>query len=160
MKDILQETRLKAGDGKFMVEKDLFEKVLHKFKLPNKRSYDFLCKSGKKFQDSCFKMCQRMFEEEVFPDTFKDTVPHMIFKGKCRKEHLQDNRFVRCKMWLTRLAEGLLVEGGMKGPLAEMLSGSLAQARGALVCLQVGPGQVPLNKEGCGWPVSRLSKVF
>ena len=63
-----------------------------------------------------------MFEEEVFPDTFKDTVPHMIFKGKCRKEQLQDNRFVRCKMWLTRLAEGLLVEGGMKGPLVEKSS--------------------------------------
>ena len=29
VKDILQETRLKDGDGMFMVEKDLFEKILH-----------------------------------------------------------------------------------------------------------------------------------
>ena len=53
---------------------------------------------------------------------YKDTVLHMIFKGKGRKEQLPDNRFVHCKMWLPRLAEGLLVEGGMKGPLVEQSS--------------------------------------
>ena len=53
IKDSLQEARLKATNGHFMAEKDLFNKVLKKFKSTNKKNYDFLVKSGNKFQESC-----------------------------------------------------------------------------------------------------------
>ena len=44
----------------------------------------------------------------------------MIFKGgKGRKEILSDNRFIHSKTWMPRLAEALVVEEGMKGPLVE-----------------------------------------
>ena len=105
-----------------MAEKDLFNKVLKKFKSTNRKNYDFLVKADNKFQDSCLKLCQRMFHDEIFPDSFKDTVLHMVYKCKGRKEELSSNRFIHCKPWLPRLAEALLVEGGMKGPLVEASS--------------------------------------
>ena len=42
----------------------------------------------------------------------------MIFKGgKGKKEELASNRFIHSKTWLPRLAEGLVVEAGLKAPL-------------------------------------------
>ena len=38
----------------------------------------------------------------------------MIYKGKGRKENLSDNRFIHCKEWLPRAAEGLVVQDGLK----------------------------------------------
>ena len=122
IKDALYESRLQAIDGDFMADKDLLAKVIHKFKYSKKKSYDFLVKSGPKFKDSCLKLCQRMFREEVFPDSYKDTVLNMVYKGKGNKEQLQNNRFVHCKLWQPRLAEALLVEGGMKEPLVSCSS--------------------------------------
>ena len=100
-----------------MASKELFEKVLKKFKSSGKRNYDFLIKAGPKFKDSCLKMCQKMFSNECFPSSFKETTLHMIFKGKGNKEEFSNNRFVHCKSWLPRLAEALIVEGEMKAPL-------------------------------------------
>ena len=61
-----------------------------------------------------------MIEREQFPNEFNETTLHMIFKGgKGKKEVLSDNRFIHSKSWMPRLAEALLVEGGMKQPLVE-----------------------------------------
>ena len=68
-----------------MVNKELFNKVLNKFKLSSKHSYDFLTKAGIKFQTSCFKMCDKMFHTECFPGSLKDTILHMIYKCKGKK---------------------------------------------------------------------------
>ena len=47
----------------------------------------------------------------------------MIFKGgKGRKEILSDSRFIHCKDFWARTAEGLIVEDGLKGPLIDMSS--------------------------------------
>ena len=100
-----------------MPGKELFEKVIEKFRLSGKRNYYFLVKAGQKFKDSCLKMCQRMFLEEQFPSSYKLTTLHMIYKGKGGKEQFSCNRFVDCKLWQPRLAEALLVEGGLKEPL-------------------------------------------
>ena len=80
----LNDLRMKSVEGQFMVDKELFNKVLKKFKSSSKHSYDFLTKAGPKFQASCLKLCQRMFETEQFPGSFKDTILHMIYKGKGR----------------------------------------------------------------------------
>ena len=114
------EAKLQETDGKFETNKEVFDSVIEKFRLSRKKNYDFLVKASKEFQHSLLKMCQAMLEKEQFPSAFKNTTLHMIFKGgKGRKENLTDNRFIHSKSWFPRLAEALLVQGGMKGPLVE-----------------------------------------
>ena len=114
------ESKLKENDGKFETNKEVFDGVIEKFKRSKKKNYDFLVKASNKFQTSLFKLCQVMLEKEQFPSAFKHTTLHMIFKGgKGRKEILTDNRFIHSKSWFPRLAEALVVQGGMKGPLVE-----------------------------------------
>jgi hypothetical protein len=61
-----------------------------------------------------------MIEKEKFPSSIKNTTLHMIFKGgKGRRQNLADNRFIHTKPWWPRLAEGLIVEEGLKQPLVE-----------------------------------------
>ena len=45
----------------------------------------------------------------------------MIYKGRGRRENLSSNRFIHCKSWLPRAAEGLVVQEGLREAL---LSGS------------------------------------
>ena len=64
-----------------------------------------------------------MFQEEKFPEEFQYTTLHMIFKGgQGRKEILSDSRFIHCKDFWARTAEGLIVEDGLRGPLIEQSS--------------------------------------
>ena len=110
---------LTLTDGKFEAHFDTFEYMIGKFKRSRKRSYDFLTKAGKSFQNSVFQFCCRMFKEETFPRKFQNTVLHMIFKGVGRKSILSQNRFIHCKDFWARCAEGLVVEDGLKTPLIE-----------------------------------------
>ena len=110
---------LKLSNGNFNPSFSTFENNMRKFKLSRKRNYDFLTRSGEKFQKIIFKVCLRMFKEENFPLQFKDTVLHMIYKGKGRREILSNNRFIHCKSWFARCAEALVVEEGLKDPLID-----------------------------------------
>ena len=112
--------RLAEEDGQVKMEHETFRKVLEKFKRSKKANYDMIVKANNQFQDGVFKFCQEMIEKEQFPNEFNETTLHMIFKGgKGKKEVLSDNRFIHSKTWMPRLAEALLVEGGMKQPLVE-----------------------------------------
>ena len=112
--------KLSEEDGASTIQRETFSCVLAKFKKSGKKNYDFLVKSGKKFQEVVFKFCLEMIEKETFPSSFKDTTLHMIFKGgKGRRHNLPDNRFIHTKPWWPRLAEGLIVEEGLKQPLVE-----------------------------------------
>ena len=124
--DIVDEKREKVkaklaeGDGQVKMDHETFRKVLEKFKRSKKANYDMIVKANNQFQDGVFKFCQEMIEKEQFPNEFNETTLHMIFKGgKGKKEVLSDNRFIHSKTWMPRLAEALLVEGGMKQPLVE-----------------------------------------
>lgn len=97
--------------------------MIAKFRKSGKRNYDFITKASQGFQDSVFEFCVRMFEEEEFPKEFQNTTLHMIFKGgKGRKEVLSDSRFIHCKDFWARTAEGLIVEDGLKIALIEKSS--------------------------------------
>jgi hypothetical protein len=75
-------------------------------------------KASKGFQDVVFKFAQLMIDKEQYPDCFKETTLHMIFKGgKGKRQNLSENRFVHSKFWLPRLSEGLVVIEGLKEPL-------------------------------------------
>ena len=111
---------MKEMNGNCSISRETFDIVLAKFQKSGKRNYDFLVKAGKQFQEVVFQFCQEMLEKETFPASFKDTTLHMIFKGgKGRRHNLPDNRFIHTKPWWPRLAEGLLVEEGLKQPLVE-----------------------------------------
>ena len=110
---------MKMKDGDFSTNIETFDKMINKFKRSGKRSYDFLIKSSDSFKKTVFKFSMLMFEEEQFPKKFQNTTLHMLYKGKGRKENLSDNRFIHCKEWFARAAEGLVVEDGLKRCLVD-----------------------------------------
>ena len=114
---------LHKKEGLFTASKETFYLMIAKFKKSRKKNYDFLTKASQGLQEEVFNLCVRMFEEEKFPQDFQYTTLHMIFKGgKGRKEILSDSRFIHCKDFWARTAEGLIVEDGLKGPLIDMSS--------------------------------------
>ena len=88
----------KLGHG-FMANKETFKAVLKKFKINNKRSYDFLLKASEEFKEAVFKLCERIINEEIIPENFRDTTLYQIWKGKpgTRKEDLSANRHIHIK---------------------------------------------------------------
>ena len=112
MKQILHEKRMemKIGEG-FMAEKEIFDKIIDKFKKSNKRNYDFLVKSSKEFKESIFKFCKRIIEEENVPETFRNTTLHQIWKKKpgTKKEDLDSNRYIHMKDALPLTVLGMVV---------------------------------------------------
>ena len=109
----VNEERLKVcNDEGFKASKEAFDQVLAKFKSNNKRSYDFLMKASKGFQDSIFLLCRRIIECESVPDKFRETTLHQIWKRKpgTRKEDLEANRYIHCKEWLARTVEAMVVK--------------------------------------------------
>jgi hypothetical protein len=112
---------MKLEKGKVGTNKETFDLVVQKFKRSRKRSYNFLFKSGSDFKNVVFKLCQRMFQEEIFPSEFQKTRLHMIFKKGCSggREILSYSRFIHSKHWFARTSEALIVEDGVRGPLVE-----------------------------------------
>ena len=110
---------LNESEGEFEATKEVFDFNVNKFKKAGKKNYDLLTKSGQKFQDAVYNLCQKMFRFETFPETFTETTLHMIWKAKGRQTNLDSNRFIHCKPWLPRAAESLIVEGGLKEPLLQ-----------------------------------------
>ena len=120
-KKVMVKDFLNLKEGEFSAKKETFYKMIAKFKSSRKRNYDFLTKSNPRFQAAVFKFCQRMFKEEVFPTDFQNTTLHMVYKNGSggRREVLSDHRFIHCKDFWARTAEGLVIEDGLKRPLLE-----------------------------------------
>ena len=97
-------------DTEINIDKDMFDTVVIKLKERNKRSYDFLIKAGDEFQDSVFKLCQRMIRDESFPARFAETILYNLWKRKGSREDLNNHRYIHLKDWLPRLAEILTAE--------------------------------------------------
>ena len=117
------ERNLIKCNGNFMPTKEGFQTLLKKFKLSRKPNYDFLVRASKEFQEAVFRFSKIIIQTEEFPDCFKETTLHMIFKGgQGKREKLSDSRFIHSKFWFPRLVEGLIVGEGLKKPL---LIGSL-----------------------------------
>ena len=113
IKEILHEQRMKARlDEGFFAEKEVFNKVLAKFKKNNKRNYDFLIKSSEEFKDAVFNLCKRIIDNETVPEKFRDTTLHQIWKRKkgSRKENLASNRYVHCKEYLAKTVEAMVMD--------------------------------------------------
>ena len=73
VKHILEET-----NGDFETTKETFDFNVKKFKKSGEKNYDFLTKSGSRFQEAVFNLCKKMFNQETFPESFSETTLHMI----------------------------------------------------------------------------------
>jgi hypothetical protein len=67
-------------DEGFEIDKSDFKEVIKKFASKETKSYDFLLKSGKKYQEAMYDLCKRMVENEEFPLSFRKTILFMIWK--------------------------------------------------------------------------------
>ena len=71
-----------------------------------------------------FKLCNRMWEQEEYPQALKKTTLNIIYKGKGRQEDLSSNRSLHCKQWWPKVAKSLVVEDGLNWPLKKGFSGA------------------------------------
>ena len=69
------------NNGEFTTDLETFEYNVKKFKKSREKNYDFLTKAGKSFQVAVFKLCQRMIQEEVFPQSFQNTTCRVLPSG-------------------------------------------------------------------------------
>ena len=111
LKKSLHDLRMQeVNDEEYDIDRDDFETVMNKFSSKQTKSYDFLLKSGEKFQDSVYKLCKKMILKEEFPKTFRKTILHMLWKQKVPVEILKNNRLIHLKenFW-PRTCEALVV---------------------------------------------------
>ena len=95
-----------------MTNKETFNVVLKKFKINNKRSYDFLLRASEEFKEAVLKLCERIINDETIPENFRDTTLYQIWKRKpgTKKEDLSANRHIHIKEWLPRTVESMVVQ--------------------------------------------------
>ena len=94
----------------FNIKEEVFKNILKKYEKKNKKSYDFLTKSGQEFKDAIFKLCKRMISEEEFPKRFEETTLFQLYKGKGKKDDLENSRYIHLKDWLPRTCDSVLVD--------------------------------------------------
>ena len=91
------------------ITRDDFDDLVKKLKTKNKRSYDFLVRTGDHFKLVVFKLCKRLLEAEEFPARFYETTLHQLWKKKFPKKDLGNHRFLHIKDWLPKCCKALVV---------------------------------------------------
>jgi hypothetical protein len=109
IKNATVEEILKSEEGNFEVTEETFEFVMNNMERKNKRSYNFIVKTGNKYKRVVFKMCKRILEKEEIPLRFFLTLLIQLYKGKGSCQDLSNSRFIHIKDWLPRLCESLVV---------------------------------------------------
>ena len=100
---------IKEDDAEIDITREEFEELIKKLERKNKRTYDFLIKSGTGFKTCVLKLCQRLIKAEKFPNRFFETALQQLLKKKFPRENLANHRFTHMKDWLPRCCEALLV---------------------------------------------------
>ena len=91
------------------IEHDDFTEVIEKFVRKPTKTYDFLIKLGKLYQDSMFSLCKIIIDQEDVPKSFRKTTLYMIWKRKGPMSTLKNNRFLHMKDVLARTVDALVV---------------------------------------------------
>ena len=122
MVNAVHEKRMITRDDEdpMTITMDDFDEMVKKLEKKNKRSYDFLVKTGEHFKRVVFKLCKPLLESESFPVRFYKTTLHQLWKKKHPKEDLGNHRFLHIKDWLPKCCEALVVSKGRfkkKNPL-------------------------------------------
>ena len=101
LKEALHDMRmLENTKDEFDIEEDEYKDVVEAFKRKDTKSYDFLVKWGKKYQEAMGHIVMKLIKTETFPEDFRKTVLHMIWKGKGEAAVLKNSRFVHMKTFL------------------------------------------------------------
>ena len=111
IKEWVHEQRMKEeSPDNFEITKEKFDDAVDELARKNKRSYDFITKTGKGLKDTIFRLIRRMIEEEVFPEKFYETILCQLWKKKGSVENLNNHRYLHMKNWLPKMCEMLTVQ--------------------------------------------------
>ena len=90
------------------ISSDDFDEAIKKFKKKNKKAYHYIVKAGESFKKGMFKFMERIHSDENLPNSWEYTVLIQIYKGKGARELLENNRFIRSKLWKPKLYEAMV----------------------------------------------------
>ena len=111
IKEEVHEVRMKTEcQDYFEIDKEDFKLVLGRFKKKKTKSYDLFTMASESFQNSVFKLTNRMVEEEDFPKRCDEKKRKQLWKNKGLRENLNNHRYIHMKDWLPRLCKGLIVD--------------------------------------------------
>ena len=80
IKELVVEDIIKSSENESLdIDESDFEAVCKKLNSKQTKSYDFLLKSGEKYQNVIFKLSKRMIKNETFPNLFRKTLLNMIW---------------------------------------------------------------------------------
>ena len=71
---------IEKDDEEMEIKEKDFDELMKRLTRKNKRSYDFLIRSGSGFKNNVFKLCQRLIKAEKLPTRFFETVLHQLWK--------------------------------------------------------------------------------
>jgi RNA polymerase-binding transcription factor DksA len=101
--DLPKELFNKKDDKEDDLNEEDFWRTLDRLKLKNKKSYNFIVKSGDKYKEAVFGLCRRVLDDEEIPKKFDETLLIPIFKGVGSFQDLSHSRFIHTKFWTPRL---------------------------------------------------------
>ena len=107
--DLLKELFKKEDEDDDELDEDDYWRILDKLKVKNKKSYNFIVKSGDAYKEAVFGLCKRVLDKEEIPEKFDDTLLIQISKGIGSFQDITNSRFLHTKRWDPRLCESLLV---------------------------------------------------
>ena len=111
IKHLLHEEIMKDTEsGEFEPEECDYWRILERCRRKNKRSYDWLVKSGSQYQEAVFMMIKRMIKDEEFPQSFDHSFLIQLHKSGSF-QNLRNSRFIHMKQVRPRITESLVVEG-------------------------------------------------
>ena len=108
--DLINEI-INVKERDYEVKEEDYWDLLERLKVKNKRSYDFIVKSGQKFKEAILKLVKRVINLKEIPENFLETVLVQLYKGKGSQQELSNSRFLHIKNWLPRVCESLAVSG-------------------------------------------------
>ena len=89
-----------------------FDKRLKKLKANSKDKYKFMLKSGEGFKTCIFSLFEQVWEEEVKPQQWRNTVIIQLYKGKGEAFDFNNQRNIHTKEDTPKLFEGIVVDWG------------------------------------------------
>ena len=88
---------------------DDFCDMLKNLKKNNKEKYRFILKAGSSFLKYLFKLFKLMWDSEVKPGQWENTIAHQLYKGKNEMCKLSNYRFIHTKEEIPKAFEHIVV---------------------------------------------------
>ena len=100
----------KPVENLWILDQQMFKKVLDKIKKKGKQVYRLFVKAGAKYKEAIFKYMSKLIETEEIPLFFKNTTLTPIWKKKGSALDLNNMRFIHMRHWRSKLLESLVTE--------------------------------------------------